>query len=211
MVFCQKRRESVRRDNPGLSDAKVEKCLQSQWNDLDEEQRAKFIPMGPDVTSVSDLLLHSGSLSSPDGSKRSGRPRKPTKKKLESDENTKLFQPRVIKKTSEEGLLSIIDSVAQGAGQVWEHCSTDTVPEVSEVEDYQSKKKRKKKSVAEITTEQEDVSSVSESAFEEEEAPRRRRSTLSTPLDPELGDYHIELFKLSGSWPGKKRRHLPSL
>ncbi len=56
MVFCQKRRESIRKDTPELDDEQVEAKLKEQWGQLDEEQKSKFIPMGVDVQHISELI-----------------------------------------------------------------------------------------------------------------------------------------------------------
>ena len=59
VVFCQKRRDSVREANPSYSDEQVEKRLIDLWEELNDEDRAKFIPMGPDVTNIAEMMSKS--------------------------------------------------------------------------------------------------------------------------------------------------------
>ncbi len=56
MVFCQKRRDSIRKEHPEYSDSQVEESLRAQWDKLDPEQRSKFIPMGSDVKNLSEMI-----------------------------------------------------------------------------------------------------------------------------------------------------------
>ena len=56
MVFCQKRQDSIRLDNPDFSKEQVEAALKELWSQLDEEQRSKFIPMGSDVQHISEMM-----------------------------------------------------------------------------------------------------------------------------------------------------------
>jgi len=58
-VFRQKRRDSVREENPADSDEQVEKRLQELWEGLSDEDRAKFIPMGSDVTNITEMMTKS--------------------------------------------------------------------------------------------------------------------------------------------------------
>jgi PWWP domain len=55
-VFCQKRRSSVQLENPCASDEMIESLLHDQWNRLDDETKARFIPMGSDVTHLSQMI-----------------------------------------------------------------------------------------------------------------------------------------------------------
>ena len=76
MVFCHKRRGSLREDNKDITDEKLEDLLKEKWDELEEDQQARYIPMGPD-------LKHLISDSLPDGVKRSMRVIKPSPKKLD--------------------------------------------------------------------------------------------------------------------------------
>lgn len=58
-VFCQKRRDSVREENPTDTDEQVEKRLQELWDGLNDDERAKFIPMGSDVTNITEMMTKS--------------------------------------------------------------------------------------------------------------------------------------------------------
>lgn len=55
-VFCQKRRQSTQTENPQADDSEIENLLLDQWNQLDEQTRRRFIPMGSDVTHFSQLM-----------------------------------------------------------------------------------------------------------------------------------------------------------
>lgn len=55
-VFCQKRRPSVKNEHPEYDNRQVEDCLRSQWSRLDDETRSRFIPMGSDLTSISQMM-----------------------------------------------------------------------------------------------------------------------------------------------------------
>jgi len=55
-VFCQKRRDIVRREHPGYTQQQIFNILAKQWAELDEEQRSKFIPMGSDVKNLSLIM-----------------------------------------------------------------------------------------------------------------------------------------------------------
>ena len=59
VVFCQKRRDSVREANPSDSEAQVEGRLLELWEELDDDDRAKFIPMGADVTNIAEMMSKS--------------------------------------------------------------------------------------------------------------------------------------------------------
>ena len=59
-VFCQKRRESVKMENPEFSDTEIESRLWEQWNELDDETKSRFIPMGSDFTHLSQMMLNVG-------------------------------------------------------------------------------------------------------------------------------------------------------
>ena len=56
MVFCQKRGEVIRKENPEMTEEAVEAKLKEQWGQLDEEQKSKFIPMGLDVQRISEMI-----------------------------------------------------------------------------------------------------------------------------------------------------------
>ena len=55
-VFCQKRRDIIRREHPGYTQQQIFQILAKQWSELDEEQRSKFIPMGSDVKNLSQIM-----------------------------------------------------------------------------------------------------------------------------------------------------------
>jgi len=55
-VFCQKRRISIHNENPGASEEQIDLILQDLWNRLDNETKVRFIPMGSDVTHLSQIM-----------------------------------------------------------------------------------------------------------------------------------------------------------
>lgn len=55
-VFCQKRRDSVKREHPEFDDRLIDSCLQLQWAELDDETRSRFIPMGQDFAHLSQMV-----------------------------------------------------------------------------------------------------------------------------------------------------------
>jgi len=56
-VFCQKRRISLRSENPQMSDEEIDSALKDQWRHLDAKTRARYIPMGSDVIHLSDVIM----------------------------------------------------------------------------------------------------------------------------------------------------------
>ena len=56
-VFCQKRRISLRSENPQMSDEEIDSVLVDQWRHLDAKTRARYIPMGSDVIHLSDVIV----------------------------------------------------------------------------------------------------------------------------------------------------------
>jgi len=56
-VFCQKRRVSLRSENPQMSDEEIDSVLMNQWRHLDAKTRARYIPMGSDVIHLSDVIV----------------------------------------------------------------------------------------------------------------------------------------------------------
>jgi len=56
-VFCQKRRISLRSENPGITDEDVDSLLVDEWRRLDTKTRARYIPMGSDVIHLSDVSV----------------------------------------------------------------------------------------------------------------------------------------------------------
>ena len=56
-VFCQKRRISLRSENPQMSDEQIESVLMDEWRRLDAKTRARYIPMGSDVIHLSDVMV----------------------------------------------------------------------------------------------------------------------------------------------------------
>jgi len=56
-VFCQKRRISLRSENPRMSDEEIDSVLADQWRHLDAKTRARYIPMGSDVIHLSDVIV----------------------------------------------------------------------------------------------------------------------------------------------------------
>lgn len=58
-VFCQKRRDQVRRQHPAYTEKQLEKQLKQQWEALSDDDKAKFIPMGADVKHLRDDELDS--------------------------------------------------------------------------------------------------------------------------------------------------------
>ena len=66
-VFCQKRRLSLRGENPSMSDVEIESVLADQWRRLDAKTRARYIPMGSDVIRLSDVMVSPTVKSTSDG------------------------------------------------------------------------------------------------------------------------------------------------
>jgi len=58
-VFCQKRRISLRSENPEMGDEEIELTLMDQWKHLDAKTRARYIPMGSDVIHLCDVIVSS--------------------------------------------------------------------------------------------------------------------------------------------------------
>jgi len=56
-VFCQKRRLSLRSENPEMTDENVDSVLMDEWRRLDAKTRARYIPMGSDVIHLSDVSI----------------------------------------------------------------------------------------------------------------------------------------------------------
>jgi len=56
-VFCQKRRLSLRSENPQMSDEEIDSVITDQWRRLDAKTRARYIPMGSDVIHLSDVIV----------------------------------------------------------------------------------------------------------------------------------------------------------
>lgn len=55
-VFCSKRRDTIRREHPMFTDIQIDAVLKGHWDDMSDEQKSKFIPMGLDVKNVSQML-----------------------------------------------------------------------------------------------------------------------------------------------------------
>jgi len=66
-VFCQKRRISLRLDNPKISDEEISSMLTDEWRHLDSKTRARYIPMGSDVIHLSDVMVSPTAKSATDG------------------------------------------------------------------------------------------------------------------------------------------------
>lgn len=56
-VFCQKRRNSVQNEFPEATEEHIESILVDQWNRLDDDTKRRFIPMGSDVTNLSQIMI----------------------------------------------------------------------------------------------------------------------------------------------------------
>lgn len=56
-VFCQKRRISLRTENPLMSDEEIDSVLTDEWRQLDAKTRARYIPMGSDVIHLSNVIV----------------------------------------------------------------------------------------------------------------------------------------------------------
>ncbi|KAK2154206.1 hypothetical protein NP493_2211g00002 [Ridgeia piscesae] len=187
-VFRQKRRDSVREENPADSDEQVEKRLQELWEGLSDEDRAKFIPMGSDVTNITEMMTKSvGAVV-----QRSGRVSRPSKKKLEAEGEIFATTPKTAKTiatvptvksedakkdlTTEKEIDDIIESVASGAGEIW---TPDTK---SESEDTESQA----------------------SSVKTEEIPPGSAARHKVNSSESTGVEEIELFRLSNAGPVKK-------
>ena len=55
-VFCQKRHASVLGEHPDFTEVEMHECLTAQWKELSAEDQEKFIPMGSDVTHLSEVM-----------------------------------------------------------------------------------------------------------------------------------------------------------
>ena len=58
LVFCQKKHEGIKKENPGIINEDVGKKLREMWDSLDEEQRSRFIPMGTDVNDLDKMYAY---------------------------------------------------------------------------------------------------------------------------------------------------------
>jgi len=56
-VFCQKRRISLRSENPQISDEEIDSVLMEEWRHLDAKTRSRYIPMGSDVIHLSAVMV----------------------------------------------------------------------------------------------------------------------------------------------------------
>jgi len=66
-VFCQKRRMSLRSENPKMSDEEIDSVLTEEWRHLDAKTRSRYIPMGSDVIHLSDVMVSPTPKTVPDG------------------------------------------------------------------------------------------------------------------------------------------------
>jgi len=66
-VFCQKRRMSLRSENPEMSNEDIDLVLVDEWKHLDAKTRARYIPMGSDVIHLSDVMVSPTPKTSTDG------------------------------------------------------------------------------------------------------------------------------------------------
>ena len=56
-VFCQKRRISLRAENPEMTSEDMDSALVDEWRHLDAKTRSRYIPMGSDVIHLSDVMV----------------------------------------------------------------------------------------------------------------------------------------------------------
>lgn len=56
VVFCRKRRMSVKGEHPEYTEKEIKGVLEEQWKQLSEEDQQKFIPMGSDVSKLGDVI-----------------------------------------------------------------------------------------------------------------------------------------------------------
>ena len=66
-VFCQKRRLSLRSENPQMSNDAIDLALKDEWRHLDAKTRARYIPMGSDVIHLSDVMVSPTAKSATEG------------------------------------------------------------------------------------------------------------------------------------------------
>jgi len=66
-VFCQKRRLSLRAENPEMTDEEIDSTLTDQWRQLDSKTKARYIPMGSDVIHLSDVMVSPTTKTTTDG------------------------------------------------------------------------------------------------------------------------------------------------
>ena len=62
-VYCLKRKDSVKAEHPDFKDEDVENCLRERWGQMEEDERTKFIPMGPDMENLHKLMPFVGTQS----------------------------------------------------------------------------------------------------------------------------------------------------
>lgn len=58
LVFCQKKHEGIKNENPGILNEDIGIKLREMWDSLDDEQRSRFIPMGTDVNDLDKMYAY---------------------------------------------------------------------------------------------------------------------------------------------------------
>ena len=53
MVFCERHRGQVSKEHPGCSNKKIQTALKEKWKKLGDDERSRYIPMGPNASIVS--------------------------------------------------------------------------------------------------------------------------------------------------------------
>ncbi|KAK7508605.1 hypothetical protein BaRGS_00000171 [Batillaria attramentaria] len=196
-TFCIKHRESVLNDHPDYSSSMVIEALRQQWTMMTTQQRMRYKSKFASNATAGDSSEASNS--PPGSNKRSPRVSRPSLKKIEADEDNKVYTEIALKRPKRN-----------------EKDETDEseIP-ADQSEQVPQRNRRVRRRLPTQPQDEDDVISETESSNGLNVKPRMGQDSDSGSETPDGStprarppkqddDYVLEIFKLNSSFPPKK-------
>ncbi|KAL3864307.1 hypothetical protein ACJMK2_005998 [Sinanodonta woodiana] len=197
-VFCQKEGDNVMAEHPEFNEQMLKEYLEQQWIMMSLKQKSRYKSKYEHDTDVSP---------------RTGRKRKPSMKKLEAEEDNKLFTELFVKKGRKN---SGSPTGTQDVEQEEKEDPKEEIPKKKKSKPVSEKsteataslgkkgvgRTRKSESVDSLHVEQA-VTDENSSSVPDASGPKRQKEKETNSVDDPL-EYEPEIFRLSAAGPQKK-------